>query len=309
MNARRVSGSLAGLFFVFGTTAIRVPSALARTPAQPTAPAARSSTPGVTLDLEETGRRKIEDGWPTGRPDFLVTGMSAPKGRLERALFERARQLQGQSAGSVVTYRARTSGFPLGKIFTLWLESAGLEPVAASTGWIADPTGAIVCGDTGPSGARTPPGVATCASQFRAGIPLADVTFGASRHSPGESFRVALTATDGTVRAYAAALPFPLERTSGGCRVWLERLEDPARHAFAARGEGFHPGETVRFASRVGKEAVSESLPVEAHGTLKPFVYAPGPKKKRGGLATVTFEGRSCRCELTVPWGDALQPQ
>jgi hypothetical protein len=252
--------------------------------AAPSACVVKSSAGVATaaFALEESGRRK---GLGSDGPDFFTAGMSARK-----------------LTGTLVTYRAVTSGFPVGKSFTVCVESAGPEPFPLTGGWAAGPDGELVCSDSRPDRVQAPP----CSP---AGTRLADLTFGAVGYSVGEVHRLALVAADGSAKVTASAFPFPLEARNGTCRVWLERLEDPAGNLFVVRGEGFPPEAKATLLSRSGREELRDEFEVNPDGTLPPSMYMPGVKGRRGGEADVTFETVGCRCSLVVPWGDALKPR
>lgn len=200
-----------------------------------------------------------------------------------------------------VEYRLLPAGFPRDRIFTVWAWPVGSKPVALVTGFSPDSTGALVCGDSTTLRASARAKVEWCA-----GFPLASVTWAARGYMLGERYRLALVATDETVRAYGEAYPFPLESTAAGCRLSLELIHP---HAFWVWGAGFEPGGMVRIVSRSGDEVVSDSVQVLPDSTLPLRLILPAVKGKRGGKATYRVEGSGCRVEITYPWGNALNPR
>jgi len=221
----------------------------------------RCSSPGVTLQLQEISR-------------------------------ERGRR------GTNVKYRLVPAGFPRDIVYTLWLWSAGSEPEALLTGFVADTSGSIVCGDSTSLRAVSRSKLRWCGGW------ISDWTAGG--FLPGEPYRIALVSTDESTRANALAFPFPLQSSDGTCRL---RLELVSWNAFAAWSEGFEPGDTLQTISRSGNEILSDSMTVLADSTPAPVIISPGVKGKRGGTATYTIVGRRCRVEVTYPWGNALKPR
>lgn len=137
----------------------------------------------------------------------------------------------------------------------------------------------------------------------------------------GEALDLAIFTRDGAKRAHAKVIPFPIEaRGNGLCSAFAEAVVTAGR-GFAVVGEGFAPGEQVRFQSEyspvmrrtfgikvgVGKKLVEDSLAAAADGTVYRFTEFSGTL---GGTVTHTVTGSSCRVSLTHKVGkDAIEVQ
>ncbi len=130
--------------------------------------------------------------------------------------------------------------------------------------------------------------------------------------TPGEWTEMALISADGAVKAFARATPFPIEGRDGQCHVWMEPIAREAR-ALSLHGGGFTPREKLTAKSRSNGEVLPGEITVEEdgsfgrRGTLD--LLLPGVAGKRGGNATYTVEGKSCKVVVNYHWGNKVKVQ
>lgn len=226
-------------------------------------------------------------------------------------LKEAEREKQGGTTH--VAYRLETAGFPAGKTFALWIRQSGNQlifPVLGNYG--ADSNGKLVCPDELPDAKSV---VNSGADKEKAAEPqppapgekklgcmsLVEFRFHVQRYHKGEPLDLALVSTDGTVRAFAHAYPFPIWAQDGKCSLTVE-LNDPEGKFFTVLGEGFDPGETVKISTSSEKETKEDSQQASPDGGLQALL-APRVIGKESGSATFTAIGNSCHPKVTFEWG------
>ncbi len=189
-----------------------------------------------------------------------------------------------------VTYFLRVSGFPTGKTFKLWVKPFGSSPESLSDvvgEFYVDPSGKLVSQEGGD---------------------LGQISLSAPSYAKGEPYEVALISTDQTIKAFAKAIPFPIEVKEGRCRLWLE-LISPTGEAFALQGEGFEPNEEVTTVSRSNGEVIQGKQKVLPDGRLPANILAPAAVTRRY-VASFTVIGKSCKLTVDYEWGPpALKTQ
>jgi len=198
----------------------------------------------------------------------------------------------------VVGYHITASHVPAGKAFAVWAKPTGSEPFAVMTGFMADSTGTLTCGDSTVAASE----VRRAAKLWCRGA-IESVTLSAGQYALGEAYRVALISIDDSVRVYAEAIPHPLEASADGCTLTGEMH---SREIFAFSGTGFRPGEVVQAMSRSGKEAMASSQTADDAGRLAWMIILPGVKGKRGGDASYEVTGAGCRVTLRYGWGNKV---
>ncbi|MGB2590625.1 MAG: hypothetical protein WAJ96_08240 [Candidatus Acidiferrum sp.] len=200
--------------------------------------------------------------------------------------------------GTAITYHVESSGFPAGKIYTLWMMLSGdhkTRPVL--TGYLANGTGALVCpGQSQPGDPPVPH--SHC-------FPLERASLDVDNYHNGEPVDFAIVSTNGTVRAYARAYPFPIQSQDGKCSLNVE-LENTKFTSFVVRGAGFEPGENVTTSSSFGNDATSGAQLASTQGEFAAEVNADA-SGKNSGSATFAATGKSCHPTVTYDWGKAAK--
>jgi hypothetical protein len=216
----------------------------------------------------------------------------APDARL--ALKEAARK-NGRH-GTVITYHAESSGFPTGKTYALWIMQSGdHKTFPLLHGYLANATGTLVC--PGQSKPGDPPDRSVHC------YPLELASLDVDNYHSGEPVNFALVSTDGTVRAYARAYPFPIQAQDGKCTLYVE-VDNSKLTTFVIRGVDFEPNDNIKTSSSFGKDATEGKQQASPQGEFAATVHADSPGKNSGS-ATFTATGHSCHPTVTYEWGKA----
>jgi len=201
-----------------------------------------------------------------------------------------------------IVYHLETSGFLAEKTYTVWMkQSVDQKIVPFISGYSTDASGKLVCPpESQPSASVTGDMPIPCA---KLPMPLEQFPFSIRHYHKGEPLNLAVISTDGVVRAFASAYPFPIQARDGKCSLTVE-LKDIKGNLFMIRGEGFDPGETVKAVSTSGNEEIDHSQQASPQGEISTLLL-PGVKGKQSGLVSFTATGASCRSSVTFEWGRA----
>jgi tetratricopeptide (TPR) repeat protein len=191
-------------------------------------------------------------------------------------------------------YHATASGFPSGKTYSLWSMLSFGNRWEFLTGFTADSAGKIVC--------TAEPDVRDSQEPLRCSGPLEKVAPEIMRPAKGEPISLALVSLDGTVRAFAKAFPRPIEDSDNSCHVWLEILTG-AGDLFAARGEGFQPGEVVQTISEFEGIRHQREITTDAEGRFKQLLNPWVEGEKKEGKARYKVMATGCKLQLKYGWG------
>jgi hypothetical protein len=254
-------------------------------------PAAPTTTPSVASSGEAPAVR-LEDTTPV---DYTHWGYD-PSADVLLALKETERKsVKGHTQ---LTYTLEGSGFPSGQTYVLWHMQSG-DHMARSfpslSSYTASENGKLVCPEQLPPRSSTVP-APHC-------IPLEKLSIRIDAYHKGEPMDYAIVSTDGAVRAYARAYPFPLQAQDAKCTLKVE-VENSNMTAFVIRGSGFAPNEKVATSSSFGGEAASGNQQASAAGEFAVALRAEVPGKNTGS-ATFTASGASCHPSIMYDWGKA----
>ena len=122
----------------------------------------------------------------------------------------------------------------------------------------------------------------------------------------GEWWGLGVVSADGSVQAWTRVIPFPLEDQDGPCRISLQMVNN---YAFLITGEGFPPGEAVRYVSRSNGEVSKGSMPLGPEGIFLDVVRFPAGIDKPGGRHETFYTSSVCRVSLSYNWGTARRFQ
>src|SRR5208282_4175571 len=136
-------------------------------------------------------------------------------------------------------------------------------------------------------------------------ISLENVSIDIDGYINGEPASLAAVSTDGVVRAYARAYPFPIQAQDGKCTLNVE-IENKKLNSFVIRGVGFEPGEQVTTSSSFGNGATAGAQQASPQGEFAAAVQADVPGKNSGS-ATFTATATSCKPTVTYDWGKAAK--
>jgi hypothetical protein len=199
-----------------------------------------------------------------------------------------------------ITYGFESAHFPQGFSYTLWHMQSGDQKVAPFMGgFVADSTGELICPATPQPG-----------SFIREGAPCIpartleqSVSLDLSGYHEGEPADFALVSTDGAVRAFARAYPFPIQAQDGKCTLIAE-FEDTKMTSWIIRGTGFEPGEVVKTSSSFGGDATAGTQAASPQGEFAAALRAD-VQGKNSGSGTFAATGGSCHPVVTFGWGKA----
>ena len=113
----------------------------------------------------------------------------------------------------------------------------------------------------------------------------------------------AIVSSDGAVRVYARAYPFPIQAQDGKCTLNVE-MENSNLTAFVIRAAGFGPNEQVATSSSFGGDATEGTQQASSQGEFTVALRADSPGKNSGST-TFTASGTSCHPSVTYEWGKA----
>lgn len=195
-------------------------------------------------------------------------------------------QRTSTSKGTKIIFSVETAGFPAGKKYTIWMmESGDDKTFPVFTGYTTDATGKLVCADDpGPK--------AYCFNQVKLDI---------HDYHMAEPIHVAVISTDGTVRAYAKAYPFPVQGQDAGCALTVT-MDNSKATLFSIEATGFEPQEEVMVTTTAGK-AGTKSQQVSAKGNFAYIIDYSHGMGANSGSETFTVAAKSCHPSVTYDWG------
>jgi hypothetical protein len=124
----------------------------------------------------------------------------------------------------------------------------------------------------------------------------------------GEVAGFALVSGDYSVKAFARAVPFPLEGTDSGCLLTVQPVDKDGKF-YALHGQGFQAGENVSTEARSDGEVINDKAKAAADGMFE-VLLAPRTINKTAGHGTFNAKGRSCAPSVEYDWGlGANDPQ
>lgn len=227
------------------------------------------STPGMSLDLKETGRKKT-------------------------------------AAGTELTYQLVGKGFTPDMHLTLlrWPLNQGIQNVLS--GITVNSAGIAVCGipASGPSaptdatGARSGPPAPICTKTIPPGTPITITTTAAK----GEAVRVALIAEDRKHGAAVSYVPFPMEGVDHGCKLDVI-LGSKDAELVLVEGYGL-PQEATPHT--LGTESFGQKRPLNAKINAQGHFAAaltPWAPNHTEGDTVVFYQSSSCSPTVNIHWG------
>lgn len=122
----------------------------------------------------------------------------------------------------------------------------------------------------------------------------------------GERLEVGVIATDGSVKTFADAYPYPLEARDGPCHLALT-LASSKGDMFVVDLDGFPPLSAVEIKQSSGDEAPPPlRQTVDANGRL---LWLTLPAARGEHRASIAVEGERCKVALDYFWGpEAVDP-
>lgn len=233
------------------------------------------SSPGMSLELKETGRTKTD-------------------------------------AGTQITWQLIGKGFTPDMHLTLvrWPLNQGVTNVMS--GIAVDASGTAVCSGAG-NDQQTPADSSAAASTTqvpscsKTDVPGTPVTITATV-ARGEAVRVGLVATDRKHGAAATLVPFPIEGADKGCKIDVI-LGSKNAELVLIKGEGFQ--KDANYA--LGTESYGEKRPLtttinpQGHFAAALTPWVPGHD---AGDTVVYYQSSTCTPTVSFHWGkDTYKPE
>ncbi len=116
-----------------------------------------------------------------------------------------------------------------------------------------------------------------------------------------EPVRYALTSADKELLVHGTVVPFPVEKTDGGCRLEV-RLALPDATAVLLYADGLPANTVIPFQMHSAGEPETGKFNANAQGHAVMTEY-PAVKGKDYGLLRVTLATTECSAEIEIPWG------
>lgn len=235
------------------------------------------SSPGLSLELKETGRASTPSGTQIS---YQFTG-------------------KGFTPDMQLTLVRWALNQPVTKIMSgITVNSAGTALCSGSTrGAATSPTpGAATSPAASATEATTPP---SCTKTIAPGAPIA-ITISAAK---GEAIRVGLVTGDRKRGAAVSLIPFPIEGADKGCKISVI-LGSKDAELVLVRGEGFQKDATYTL----GYESFGEKHPISA--TINPqgqFTAAitPWVTGHDSGDTVIYYQSSTCTPTVSFHWGKA----
>ena len=225
-------------------------------------------------------------------PTYEPPSETSPGVKVE--LKESGREKQGKV--TFVYYNLSASGLAPGQQLNLyqwvWTTKNG---VLAQAGFQVDAAGKVVCSKAPEGEDRSQEAKRWCQA------PLEETKLAAAGFLAGQSFRLGLISADGQQKAFVETIPFPIESEDRGCRIHAECLSEKA-DAWAIYGEGFKPGESVRFDLKGPGGSQKGEAKLPETGKLAFIIHPPKEGPLRGSV-TVKVEASTCKPTLRFKWG------
>lgn len=184
---------------------------------------------------------------------------------------------------TVVTYNLYATGLPKDVEYTLWTRLAGEQPQATADAFInKDGLVVNVLADPAKGTDEDPINLKILAGR-------------------GEPKLFALISNDDHYRVFGQATPFPIESTSGPCRISATMMSRNYSGVFVVV-TGLQPKEEFQVVQKSGNEGGQTKVTAEADGTYRTLVF-PAVKGQASGKLQFTVTAKSCAVGLEVPWG------
>ena len=197
--------------------------------------------------------------------------------------------------GGTVSFGLRATGVPKDKVYVLfqWPVTQA-RPVPALRGVTFDENGIAVCAGR--------PG--TCGKPDKPNDPIELTTIPAL----GEPFRFAIAAEDDpNIKAYAKAIPLPLEAEDKGCRIRAIVLA-PRGTLAAIEASGF-PADSVVDLHTDSAGEVHDSKPKTDKAGRYIAAVLPVKAGTPAGTIRIRITAGQCKPEVSLPWTAATSPR
>lgn len=190
--------------------------------------------------------------------------------------------------GTQVTYSLHATGFQAGDSLTLlrWPLDSGVKQV--TSGLTVDGSGQVICPEISQG---------NCLASMQPGDPV-HIKEVAAR---GEPLRVAVVEAKTQKRAETTVIPFPIENTSGSCKLEAI-LGTRTASLILLEGAGFPQSTKVEIHIVTYGQDHPVTTTTSASGGLVVAVL-PAVEGHTSGTTTISYKGSSCSPSVSFPWG------
>jgi hypothetical protein len=232
------------------------------------------STPGMSMELKETGRKNTANG-------------------------------------TEITWQITGKGFTPDMQLTLVRWPLNQNATGVMSGIVMNATGTAVCGSAalGPQApteatATTDAQVPSCAKTIAAGSPITLTSTAAK----GEAVRVALISADRKHGAAVSFVPFPIEGEDKGCHIQVIRGSKD-NELVLVEGDGFKKDATYTLGTESYGDKRPLAVTINAQGRFIGAV-TPWVPNHDSGDTVVYYQSSTCTPTVSFHWGkDTYKPE
>ena len=184
---------------------------------------------------------------------------------------------------TVITYNVFVSGLPDDVEYTLWVRPVGGNPQAVADALI-NKDGLIVSelSDPAHNVPEDPINLKIVAGR-------------------GEPKQVAIISNDGRYRVFGQVVPFPIEKTLGGCTISATMMGQNYSGVLVVV-TGLQSKEEFQITQRSGTESAQTKATAAADGTYRTLVL-PFVKGQSSGKLKFAVSAKACTVDIEAPWG------
>lgn len=118
----------------------------------------------------------------------------------------------------------------------------------------------------------------------------------------GEPMQFALISDDNQSRAFVQIVPFPIEATSGSCRLTVTETA-PYYFGVLIKATGLMPNEDLVIDMKSSTEGGESKAKADDMGRYNATIF-PFVKGKGSGKARFDVTAKSCKIGIEFPWGE-----
>jgi hypothetical protein len=184
---------------------------------------------------------------------------------------------------TVITYNLYVAGLPKDVEYTLWTRLVGNKPQAVADAFVnKDGLVVSVLSDSAHNVTEDPINLKVVAGR-------------------GEPKLFAVIANDGRYRVFGQVVPFPIENTSGPCRI-SATMAGQNYIGVSVVVTGLQSKEEFQIAQWSGSEAAQTTATAADDGSYRTLVL-PFVKGQSSGKLKFSVNAKACTVNVEVPWG------
>lgn len=190
--------------------------------------------------------------------------------------------------GLQISFTLHATGFKPGDALNLFRWPISSPTHKVTGGLTVDSSGQVICPEISQG---------DCLASMQPGDPVHIKAVAAK----GEPVRVAVTSSNGKVRAEATVIPFPLEVTSNSCKMEII-LGTKNASLVLLEGVGFPKSQKIKFHVVTDGQDHPVTVNSSKAGSLIAALL-PAIPGHSSGTSTVSYHGATCSPSISFPWG------